>query len=102
MVQMRQRVQFEYRIYNTEIEPEHETEAPCYCGICQYAQRKRLRVEVQRLWAKAVMYPGDWVFYYMEQIPKGTCWRDDQMLTLALLFQASHSTVVSRVLRYSM
>lgn len=53
-----QRVQLQYRIYNSDIEPEHDTEYYCSCVIHQYQQRKWNRLSVQEMWAKAVMYPG--------------------------------------------
>lgn len=58
MIQFLQRVQLEYRIYNSEIEPEHDTDFPCGCSIHQYKLRKRARLSIQEQWSKAVMYPG--------------------------------------------
>lgn len=55
---MLQNLQFRYRIYNSEIEPEHEVDTLCYCPIHQYQQRKWSRAAVQEVWARAVMYPG--------------------------------------------
>ncbi|KAH8891113.1 hypothetical protein GQ53DRAFT_720430 [Thozetella sp. PMI_491] len=59
MVQMLQNLQFQCRIYNSEVEPEHESDFPCGCRIHQYKQRKWNRVGVQEMWCKAVMYPGE-------------------------------------------
>lgn len=53
-----QSVQFQYRIYNSDIEPEHDTEYYCGCPICSYQKMKWRRYKVQDMWSKAVMYPG--------------------------------------------
>ena len=58
MQNLLQRVQMQYRIYNSDIEPEHETDFYCSCGICQYQRAKWNRLDVQELWSRAVMYPG--------------------------------------------
>lgn len=58
MQQRLQNLQFQYNIYNTEIEPEHESDYYCSCPIHQYKQMKWNRRGVQEMWAKAVMYPG--------------------------------------------
>jgi hypothetical protein len=51
-------VQQSYRIYNSEIEPEHDTDYYCSCAIHQYKAKKINRLGVQNMWSKAVMYPG--------------------------------------------
>lgn len=51
-------LQYNYGIYNSDIEPEHETEYSCSCPIHQYQRRKASRLPVQDMWSKAVMYPG--------------------------------------------
>jgi hypothetical protein len=53
-----QRVQLSYRIYNSDIEPEHDSEMYCNCTIHQYKRKKINRLNVQDMWSKAVMYPG--------------------------------------------
>jgi len=53
-----QSLQYQYRIYNTDIEPEHETDYPCSCPICQFKRLKWNRYPVQRMWSDAVIYPG--------------------------------------------
>lgn len=58
MQQQLQNLQYQYNIYNPEIEPEHETDYPCSCPIHQYQAAKYRRYGVQELWSKAVMYPG--------------------------------------------
>jgi hypothetical protein len=58
MQNLLQSVQLSFRIYNSEIEPEHETDYYCSCAIHQYQRRKQVRLGVQEMWAKAVMYPG--------------------------------------------
>ncbi|KAF9077114.1 hypothetical protein BDP27DRAFT_1357264 [Rhodocollybia butyracea] len=50
-------------VYNSDIEPEHETEYYCSCDIHQYKRRKIGRLRVQEAWSKAVMYPGE-KFYH--------------------------------------
>ncbi|CAK7199563.1 hypothetical protein SEUCBS139899_002243 [Sporothrix eucalyptigena] len=59
MQQALQNLQYEYRIYNPEIEPEHESDYYCSCSIHQFMRRKMNRLGVQRMWADAVMYPGE-------------------------------------------
>lgn len=59
MQQMLQNLQYQYRIYNSDIEPEHETDYYCSCPIHQYKMAKYRRYPVQDLWSKAVMYPGE-------------------------------------------
>lgn len=59
MQQTLQSLQYKYGIYNSEIEPEHDTERYCACPIHQYQQMKRARYRVQNKWSKAVMYPGE-------------------------------------------
>ena len=54
-----QNLQFQYRIYNSDIEPEHDTDYICYCPICHYKRMKWSRYGVQDLWSRAVMYPGE-------------------------------------------
>ena len=58
MQQVLQNLQYRYGIYNSDIEPEHETDYPCGCPICSYQRRKWQRYGVQDLWSKAVKYPG--------------------------------------------
>lgn len=58
MQNMLQRVQLNYRIYNTDIEPEHDVDMVCFCEIHQYQSRKYYRLDVQKMWSRAVMYPG--------------------------------------------
>lgn len=58
MQQMLQSLQFKYNIYNSDIEPEHDTDYPCRCDIHRYQAMKWNRYGVQETWAKAVMYPG--------------------------------------------
>ncbi|CAG8939872.1 unnamed protein product [Penicillium salamii] len=52
-------VQLSCRIYNPEIEPEHETHVLCDCPVHQYWKRKFERLEVLEMWSKAVLYPGE-------------------------------------------
>jgi len=59
MQQALQSLQFQYRIYNSDIEPEHESEYPCSCPIHRYQARKWARYGVQDMWSKAVIYPGE-------------------------------------------
>ncbi|CAK7275402.1 hypothetical protein SEPCBS57363_006661 [Sporothrix epigloea] len=59
MQQALQSLQYAFRIYNPEIEPEHETEYYCDCAIHQYLRRKMNRLGIQRMWSDAVMYPGE-------------------------------------------
>lgn len=58
MLQLLQQVQYQFRIYNSEIEPEHDTDYPCSCPIHAYMYKKWSRLGVLEMWAKAVMYPG--------------------------------------------
>lgn len=60
MQQWLQNLQYQYRIYNDDIEPEHETDYfYCDCAIHRYQRAKWERYGVQDMWAKAVMYPGE-------------------------------------------
>jgi hypothetical protein len=59
MQQALQDLQYEYRIYNSDIEPEHETEYYCNCSLHQYQRLKWRRLPVQERWNRAVMYPGE-------------------------------------------
>ncbi|RMZ85819.1 hypothetical protein DV737_g523, partial [Chaetothyriales sp. CBS 132003] len=54
-----QKLQFQYGIYNSDIEPEHETDYPCSCPIHNYQRMKWARYAVQKMWSEAVMYPGE-------------------------------------------
>jgi hypothetical protein len=53
-----QNVQMANGIYNSDIEPEHDTDYYCGCAIHQYKMRKFNRLGVQEMWSRAVMYPG--------------------------------------------
>ncbi|KAF2667062.1 hypothetical protein BT63DRAFT_328406 [Microthyrium microscopicum] len=59
MQMLLQQIQFAYGIYNSDIEPEHDTDFYCNCEIHQYQRRKWARLGVQERWSKAVMYPGE-------------------------------------------
>ncbi len=59
MLQTLQDLQFKYRIYNPELEPEHDSEGFCNCPVHNFQGLKMQRVGVQHLWSKAVMYPGE-------------------------------------------
>ena len=69
MQNMLQNVQISFNIYNSDIEPEHETEMYCSCAIHQYQYRKMARLGVQERWSKAVMYPGEY-----STSAESTCW----------------------------
>jgi hypothetical protein len=60
MQNMLQRLQLAYRIYNSDIEPEHDADYYCGCAIHQYKLKKMNRVGVQEMWSKAVMYAGQY------------------------------------------
>ncbi|UZJ56243.1 hypothetical protein CBS101457_005563 [Exobasidium rhododendri] len=59
MQNLLQSVQLAFGIYNTDIEPEHETDYYCGCGICNYQRKKWNRLGVQDKWSRAVIYPGE-------------------------------------------
>ncbi|KAK6426173.1 hypothetical protein LTR81_001425 [Elasticomyces elasticus] len=59
MQQALQNLQYQYGIYNSDIEPEHETDYYCGCPIHRYQARKWNRYGVQDMWSRAVMYPGE-------------------------------------------
>lgn len=65
---MLQSVQVSLHIFNPEIEPERECPYPCNCLIHRYIQRKLARLNVQELWAKAVMYPGEKYYHDCTQV----------------------------------
>ncbi|KAJ5281713.1 hypothetical protein N7478_007085 [Penicillium angulare] len=52
-------VQLSCQIWNAEIEPEHETTDLCDCAVHKYYKKKIDRLEVQEIWSKAVLYPGE-------------------------------------------
>jgi hypothetical protein len=52
-------VQLSCRIYNSEIEPEHETHLLCDCPVHKYWKKKFDRLGVLEMWSKAVIYPGE-------------------------------------------
>ncbi|KAJ5736276.1 uncharacterized protein N7483_001401 [Penicillium malachiteum] len=54
-----QKLQLDMGIYNSDIEPEHDSDWICSCPIHIYKQRKMNRLPVQNEWSKAVMYPGE-------------------------------------------
>ena len=58
-----QDLQMRYRIFNSEIEPEHDSDYPCGCPIHQYQRMKRSRRPVLTQWSEAVMYPGEKVYH---------------------------------------
>jgi chorismate mutase len=51
--------QLSARVFNPEVEPEHETSALCECPVHRYWKRKIDRLDVHESWSKAVMYPGE-------------------------------------------
>ena len=53
-----QTVQLANRIYNSDIDPEHEYDGYCSCSIHQYKRLKIGRLPVQKMWSKATLYPG--------------------------------------------
>ncbi|KAJ5113208.1 hypothetical protein N7456_001742 [Penicillium angulare] len=59
MQNMLHNVQLSCQIWNAEIEPEHETTDLCDCAVHKYYKKKIDRLEVQELWSKAVLYPGE-------------------------------------------
>ncbi|KAK5681046.1 hypothetical protein LTS10_006806 [Elasticomyces elasticus] len=59
MQQALQNLQYQYGIYNSDIEPEHDTDYYCGCAIHRYQARKWNRYGVQDMWSRAVMYPGE-------------------------------------------
>lgn len=63
MQNMLQTVQMQYRIYNSDIEPEHDVDYYCSCAIHQYIARKWNRLAVQEMWSKAVIYPGEKAYH---------------------------------------
>lgn len=58
MQQLLQNVQYQMKIYNPDIDPEHDVDYPCNCAIHQYQIAKWRRYPVQNTWSEAVMYPG--------------------------------------------
>jgi hypothetical protein len=53
-----QNVQLAHRIFNSDIEPEHDVDTFCGCDIHQYLGLKVRRLGVQNRWSEAVIYPG--------------------------------------------
>ncbi|KAJ5560396.1 hypothetical protein N7513_002795 [Penicillium frequentans] len=63
-----QNVQQLSRIYNPEIEPEHDTDYYCNCHIHRYISRKINRLNVLEMWSRAVMYPGEKFYHDCYQV----------------------------------
>ncbi|KAE8451087.1 hypothetical protein EG329_004759 [Mollisiaceae sp. DMI_Dod_QoI] len=63
MQNLLQSVQYTYRIYNSDVEPEHDSDYYCSCPVHNYKRRKMSRLGVQEMWSKAVMYPGQHLFF---------------------------------------
>ncbi|KAK5117605.1 hypothetical protein LTR62_005027 [Meristemomyces frigidus] len=59
MQQALMNLQYQYGIYNSDIEPEHDVDYPCGCAIHRYKAMKWGRYGVQEMWSKAVKYPGE-------------------------------------------
>lgn len=59
MQNMLHSIQMSCRIYNPEIEPEHETNDLCDCAIHKYLKRRIARLDTQEMWSRAVLYPGE-------------------------------------------
>ncbi|KAK5167508.1 uncharacterized protein LTR77_007207 [Saxophila tyrrhenica] len=89
MQQMLQTVQYQYRIYNSDIEPEHDTDYYCSCAIHQYKMAKYRRYGVQEMWSKAVMYPGEHSY------------NDNQMTGIALFTRNPYQFRVNSVYGYN-
>lgn len=53
-----QNVQLAHRIFNSDIEPEHDVDTFCGCDIHQYMGLKVRRLNAQNRWSEAVIYPG--------------------------------------------
>lgn len=68
MQHLLQNVQLFLHIYNPEIEPERECGYPCSCIMHKYIQRKMERLEIQEIWSKAVMYPGEKHYHDCTQV----------------------------------
>ncbi|GAD95359.1 hypothetical protein PMAA_090430 [Paecilomyces variotii No. 5] len=69
MQSMLRKVQLKRRVYNSDIEPEHDSLVDCDCIIHQYMVRKFDRLGVQEMWSKAVAYPGEKVYHNCYQSP---------------------------------
>ncbi|PWY92280.1 hypothetical protein BO70DRAFT_357412 [Aspergillus heteromorphus CBS 117.55] len=64
MQNMLQHTQRVCMIYNSDIEPEHDTQkTSCSCEVHQYMYKKMKRLKVQEMWSKAVMYPGERAYH---------------------------------------
>ncbi|KAJ7037353.1 hypothetical protein C8F04DRAFT_1035602 [Mycena alexandri] len=59
MQNLLQAAQYEFGIYNSDVEPEHETERSCSCQACQYRWAKVGRMKTHDIWSNAVRYPGE-------------------------------------------
>ncbi|KAK9234133.1 hypothetical protein V1525DRAFT_428682 [Lipomyces kononenkoae] len=69
MQNLLQSLQIQYGIYNSEIEPEHDTDYYCNCPIHNYMRLKISRSGVQDMWSRAVMYPGEKAYNDNYQTP---------------------------------
>lgn len=73
MQQALMNLQYEYGIYNSDIEPEHDTDYYCNCSIHRYQAMKWRRYGVQDMWSKAVRYPGKSIVEHRMQCLMLTC-----------------------------
>ncbi|KAJ7045104.1 hypothetical protein C8F04DRAFT_523926 [Mycena alexandri] len=64
MQNLLQSAQIAFEIYNSDIEPEHDTERAnegrwCSCKACRYRVAKQNRMQTHGIWSTAVRYPGE-------------------------------------------
>ncbi|KAJ5310394.1 uncharacterized protein N7443_002855 [Penicillium atrosanguineum] len=59
MQKMLHSAQLSGRVFNPEVEPEHETTDLCDCPVHTYWKRKIERLDTHETWSKAVVYPGE-------------------------------------------
>ncbi|KAJ6120147.1 hypothetical protein N7523_004427 [Penicillium sp. IBT 18751x] len=59
MQKMLHSAQLSGRVFNPEVEPEHDTTDLCDCPVHTYWKRKIERLDTHETWSKAVMYPGE-------------------------------------------
>jgi hypothetical protein len=59
MQKMLHSAQLAGRVFNPEVEPEHETTELCDCPVHTYWKRKIERLDLHETWSQAVMYPKE-------------------------------------------
>ncbi|KAL7954553.1 hypothetical protein V8C34DRAFT_294022 [Trichoderma compactum] len=90
-----QQVQLAHRIFNSDIEPEHDVDNFfCGCDIHQYMALKVRRLDVQNRWSEAVMYPGEKSYHDCYQTKLGYLSRNPYRMRVTSPYGYSSSSYI--------